>query len=572
MENRQKELTGYPSIDRPWLKVYSEEAINASQPTGSIYDFLLAVNKDYPHNIAIHYQNKNITYGELFRKIDCCARAFMALGVQRNDIVTVAMPNTPEMVYTLYALNRLGAIANFIHPLASKDEICNYLNEVKSRFFLMFTGTYLLVGDALKETSVEKAIVVSPVQSLSPLFKWLYRLKTNEKIIEDDRIISWNSFIQHGQNIELPEPQRADNDVAVITHTGGTTGDPKGVMCTNLNYNSHGRQMLADRGSKRQDCTMVHLPPFINYSLSAALASFSSGFRVLLIPRYDPKKMAWYIRRFKVNYILSIPAYFEVLLKSHKIAKDAFNTLGCIVTAGESMSVEMEREVNNVLRAHGSPVNLTKGIGMTELVSGATLTFPWYDADGSSGIPYVKTNCKIVEVGTDDELTYDEIGEICFSGPSVMLGYYGNQAATDEMIHVDADGTRWLHTGDLGYMTRDGIIYVSGRLKRLIMIKDKDGLISKIFPERIEQVIETHPAVALSCIVGVPDKQCIAWPKAFVVLNENIEANQEVKTAILAHCSQHLPPYMVPHNIVFIDEMPRTNRGKIDYKQLEQAQ
>ena len=183
-----------------------------------------------------------------------------------------------------------------------------------------------------------------------------------------------------------------------------------------------------------------------------------------------------------------------------------------------------------------------------------------------------KTNCKIVEVGTDDELTYDEIGEICFSGPSVMLGYYGNQAATDEMIHVDADGTRWLHTGDLGYMTRDGIIYVSGRLKRLIMIKDKDGLISKIFPERIEQVIETHPAVALSCIVGVPDKQCIAWPKAFVVLNENIEANQEVKTAILAHCSQHLPPYMVPHNIVFIDEMPRTNRGKIDYKQLEQAQ
>ena len=481
----------------------------------------------------------------------------------------MAMPNTPEMVYAVYALNRLGAIPNIIHPLAGKEEICKYLNEVRSRFFLMFTGTYAIVKDALNQTSVEKAIVASPVESLSPIIKFLYRLKKGkEALAKDERILSWKQFICDGQTLDLPAPQRADEDAAAITHTGGTTGDPKGVVCSNKNYVSKWEQMKL-RDCERQDCAMIHLPPFVNYSLSTLFTSFSMGFRTLLIPHYETNKIADYIYYYKVNHILSIPAYCEAILHISKIRKNAFQSLKLIAAGGESMDAVTIRDVNKILREYGSTVDLVIGMGMTELTGGVAHTSSGENGQGSIGVPFIKSNCKIVEIGTDIEKTYDEIGEICFSGPTVMIGYYGDKKGTDEIIHVDGNGTRWVHSGDLGYITRDGTICVIGRIKRLIMIKDKDGLISKIFPERIEHVIETHPAVALNCVVGVPDEQCIAWPKAFVVLNENIEANQEVKTAILAHCSQHLPPYMVPREIAFIDEMPRTDRGKIDFKQLE---
>lgn len=570
---KQDNLTGYPSADKPWLKHYNPDHVTAPLPTETLYEYLEASNRNYPDDIAIHYLNKDITYGELLTRIDQCTRAFMALGVRRNDIVTLAMPNTPEMVYAVYALNRLGAVSNMIHPLAGADEICKNLNEVSSRVFLMFTGTYAIVKDKLSQTCVEKAIVVSPVESLSPVVKLLYRIKNGkEKLANDDeRILSWKQFISGGQTLDLPAPQRADNDMAFISHTGGTTGDSKSVICSNLNFIAIGYQILEKRGGQRQDCTMIHLPPFINYSLTTAITSFSSGFRVLLIPHYKPEKMADYAYHFKVSFILSIPAYFEALLRVRDIPKDAFSSLKAVVSGGENMDVKIERKVNHLLRTHGSPYDLDKGLGMTELTCGVTQTFPDCNDEGSVGIPYIKTNCRIVEVGTDDEKTYDEIGEICYSTPSMMIGYYGNKQATDEIIHTDADGTRWLHSGDLGYITRDGVIYVVGRIKRLIMIKDKDGLITKIFPDRIEQVINAHPAVDVSCVVGVPDEQCIAWPKAFIVLHENVEASQDVKDAILAHCSQSLPHYMVPRNIVFIEEMPRTDRGKIDYKQLEQA-
>ena len=569
---KQDNLTGYPSVDRPWLKNYRPEWINRPLPTETLFEYLLVNNRDYPEDIAIHYLNKSITYGELLTRIDQCARAFMALGVQRNDIVTIAMPNTPEMVYALYALNRLGAVSNIIHPLAGKAEICKYLNEVKSRFFLMFTGTYAIVRDALDVTTVEKAIVASPVESLSPVVKLLYLLKKGkEKLANDERVLSWKQFFCDGQTLDLPAPQRADNDAAVITHTGGTTGDSKGVVCSNNNYISRIWQQIELRICERQDCAMIHLPPFVNYSLSMVFTSFSMGFRTLLIPHYETHKMAEFIYRFKVSFILSIPAYCEAILCIPKIRKDAFRSVKLIAAGGENMDVVAIRNVNKLLREHGATVDLTIGYGLTELSGGIAHTFPWRNIEGSVGVPYVNANCKIVEVGTDEEKTYDEIGEICFSGPSVMLGYYGDKEATDEMIHTDADGTRWLHSGDLGYITRDGVIYVVGRIKRLIMIKDKDGLITKIFPDRIEQVINAHPAVAVSCVVGVPDEQCIAWPKAFIVLHENVEASQDVKDAILAHCSQSLPHYMVPRDIVFIEEMPRTDRGKIDYKQLEQT-
>ncbi|MCQ2478777.1 MAG: acyl--CoA ligase, partial [Clostridia bacterium] len=158
----EKKLTGYPSIDKPWLKYYTDEAINAPLPECTIFEYMYENNKEYPDDIALLYFNSKITYGELFRNIDKTAKAFTTIGVKKGDIVTVAMPSMPEALYCVYALNRLGAVANMIHPLASENEICHYLNEVKSTVFVMFTGTYELIKNALDKTSVKKAVVASP--------------------------------------------------------------------------------------------------------------------------------------------------------------------------------------------------------------------------------------------------------------------------------------------------------------------------------------------------------------------------------------------------------------------------
>ena len=178
-----------------------------------------------------------------------------------------------------------------------------------------------------------------------------------------------------------------------------------------------------------------------------------------------------------------------------------------------------------------------------------------------------KTNCKIVAPGTTKELSYHQEGEICFSGPTLMLGYYHNQEATDEVVKIHEDGVKWLHTGDLGYMDEDGILCVSGRLKRILITRDKNNQATKMFPDRIEKVVYSHPLVELCCVIGVPDEERVNYPKAFIVLKEKKDISKE----IIKICEDNLPEYMVPVEIEFVDDMPRTPAGKIDYRALEKT-
>ena len=179
-------------------------------------------------------------------------------------------------------------------------------------------------------------------------------------------------------------------------------------------------------------------------------------------------------------------------------------------------------------------------------------------------------NCKIVEPDTMNELSFNQEGELCITGPSLMLGYYEKPEATDAVVKVHEDGNRWLHTGDLGHITEDGIIYVTGRIKRIIMAKGNDGQVTKMFPDRIEKSVLEHPAVGLCCVIGVADEKRIHYPKAVIVLNSGYEKSDATTAEILAVCKEKLPDYMVPEIIEYRDDLPRTSRGKVDYRALEQ--
>ena len=568
----QKKLTGYPSIDKPWLKYYSEEAINAPLPECTIYEYLWENNKDYPDDIAIIYYNRKITYGELFREIDKTASALLALGVKQGEIVTVALPSIPEALYAVYALNKIGAVANMIHPLAGEQELCNYLNEVEGRVFLMFTGTYAIVKDALAQTSVRTAVVVSPSQSLSPITKCLYRLKAKEtKIKTSAGLMDWSSFLEKGKGICAEKIEKDCHDMALISHTGGTTGEPKGVMCSDYNINALIYQIICNFQYSRQYACVSILPPFVNYSLlESMMAMLCIGFKVVLLPKYEPMKLGEYIKKHKPYVIFSIPAYLEALLKINDIEAIDMSCLRYIIYGGEAMEDEKEAEINEVLQRCRARGRLLKGVGSTEMMAAATSTFEDCNEIGSAGVPLVWTNCKVVEQGTVHELSYDQEGEICFTGPSLMLGYYHNPNETNAVVKHHPDGQRWLHTGDLGYVTEDGVIYITGRIKRILMTKGSDGNATKIFPDRIEKVLPQHPAIDLCCVIGVQDEVRINYPKAYVVLNSDFSGSEAMTQEIQAFCRDKLPGYMIPDEIEYCLDLPRTSRGKIDYRALEE--
>ena len=573
-EIKNVERTGLPSIDKPWLKYYSEEAINAPLPECTIYEYLVEKNIDYPKDVAINYYGRKITYKELFNYIDATAKSLIELNVKYGDIVTVALPSIPEALYVVYALNKIGAIANMIHPLAGKKEIIHYLNEVHSELAVLFDETYGIIKDSINETSIKNAVIVSAADSLPFGLKLLYRMKKKSvRNLSGLSCLMWRQFIRIGERTTIPEVHKNINETAIISHTGGTTGEPKGVMCSDKNANALMHQIVCNFKYSRQGVSLAVLPPFINYSLiEAMMAMFAIGYQVVLIPDYQPLKFAEYVKKYRPNIILSIPPYWEAILKIDKINSVDMSCLEQIYSGGEAISRENEQAVNDILQACGSKTPLMKGLGATEMIGGATQTYDNCNVLGSVGIPLVKVQCKIVNTDDYEELGYCEEGEICFAGETVMLGYYNNETATNDIVKVHVDGQRWLHTGDLGYIDENGILFVTGRIKRIIMTKGTDQQPTKLFPDRIEKVLNTHSAVELSCVIGIPDADRINYPKAIIELKDkaNNVNKKNIREELMSICRKNLPGYMVPDEIEFIDNMPRTPRGKVDYRTLEE--
>lgn len=568
----EKTLTGYPSIDKPWLKYYSEEAINSPLPECTVYEYLYEDNKDYPKDIALEYLGRKITYGELFAHIDECVKSLTALNVKQDDIVTIALPSIPEAIYLVYALNKMGAVANMIHPLAGENEIVHYLNEVHSDVTVLFEGTYNIVKNSLQKTSIKKAVVVSAGDSLPFGIKQLYMLKNKlPKFTVDGMLMNWKQFIRLGHDITITPVKKDSSTMAIISHTGGTTGEPKGVMLSDSNINALIWQLDKNFKNQRQEKNLVVLPPFVNYSLvHAMLLPLTMGLQVTLIPKYEADKFDVYIKRYRPNHISSIPPYLEALLSNEKLKGMDLSCIKTIAYGGEAMNLQKEQEVNMLLSAGGSSAKVSKGLGSTEMVGAATTTREECNTIGNVGIPLARVNCKIVEPETFDELSYNQIGEICFAGNTLMIGYYNNREATDAIIKYHPDGIRWMHTGDLGYVTEDGVVIITGRIKKIVMTIGKDGNVTKMFPDRIEKTIMKHPAVALCCVIGIPNEVRVNYPRAYVILNEGSEGNQQITAALIELCKDELPEYMIPEEIVYRNDFPRTSRGKVDYRALEQ--
>ena len=345
--------TGYASIDRPWRKGFSKEVLAAELPSQTMFEYIYEANKDRSDEIALEYMDmKKVTYGELWQHIEEAAKGLTALGVQPGEIVTIAMPNTPEFVYLAYAVNRLGAVMNLIHPLPGEKELHGYLDEAESRFFFMFDGTYNIIKDSLKETTVQKAIVISPAQSLSGIKRTLYKWAKFPKL-DKSMCMTWTEFLKNGEDV-APAYFRKDPDtMAVISHTGGTTGEPKGCMLSDTNENAVAFQVrLSFPGAEEVPgkSMLIVLPPFVNYSFCNGIhEGMGMGMRICLVPNYEIGKYHEYHKLHNVAVINSIPQYCQAMMNEKEMEGVDLSSLMYIAAGGEAMDRDIENQFNEFL-------------------------------------------------------------------------------------------------------------------------------------------------------------------------------------------------------------------------------
>lgn len=551
----------------PWEKYYKKDERTIETPDMSLYEFLLKSSELNLDLTAIEYFNNKITYRSLLNQIDLCARALRANGVRKGDVVSICMPNTPEAVISLYAINKIGAIANMIHPLSAEEEIKYSLISTKSVFLITIDVSVKKIKSFINDTNIYKTVVVSPADSMPKLLSIAYKLSNilkNENIENNESFLSYNDFIERGKNYnENVLVNRSKDDEALILHSGGTTGTPKNIVLTNGNVNSiieQAKIIFPQIGPN--DRFLSIMPLFHCFGLVVCVhAPLCLGATAILIPKFDATKFDKLIHKNNPTVITGVPTLFEALIKYCHIEFN-LSKVKYVICGGDSLSPEKNKEVNEFLKKYKSNAKVQQGYGMTETTGPVCFGALGSDKLGSIGIPLPSNEVKIVEPSTGLRVGTSEVGEILIAGPTVMKEYLNNKEETDNMIIVE-DNKRWVKTGDLGYMDKDGVIFFVQRLKRMLIVSGYN-----VYPSHIEDVICQLDFVETCGVVGVPHPYKVQVPKAYIVLKKNVKLTDEIKEEIKNHCKKNLAKYMLPKDYEFKESLPKTLIGKVDYKNI----
>lgn len=651
----------FASVEMPWLKFYEKDNekinIDFNSINMSIYEYMKKGNINNLEFIAIDYFDRKITFGEFLNLIDQYAASYKAQGVNSGEIVAICMANTPEALISVYALNKLGAKVQLIHPLSSPNEIKENLNRTKVKMVIALDSTYYKIKSIIDETSLEKIIVSSPKSSmpikLQPLYeinkilepkKILFKIiqskikngvflkhririikrkieqkarvnldsfKVNQKMklyqaqyeltkeeseklkseiehlknkkvrlihenifyheARDKRFITLNEFLLDKYDA-VDKYNWEKDECAILLSTGGTSGKSKLAMLTNENFNSMLEQFLISFNRfKRGDSALAIMPLFHGFGLCSCLhLPLSFGITVVMVPKFQAKNLYKLYKKKKPEYIIGVPAIFEAFKKDERIGKKVgFSFVKLFVAGGDRLKESKEKEYNDYFAANGACTKIAKGYGLTEGVAGVTLATDEYNSPNSIGIPMYGNIIKIVKPGTTEEVSYGEEGEICLYGPTVMLGYYEDNAETKKTLIKHSDGKIYLHTGDLGFMSKDGIIYYTQRLKRMIICNGYN-----IHSSQVESAVEELDFVDSCELIGKSHPSKGQIPVVYVVLKESVVATDTLKKEIMDTLKSSVSAYALPtlEDIKFIKELPKTLLNKVAFTELENTQ
>ncbi len=579
--DKDKKITGYASIDKPWQKYYSKEAITASIPELTAYQYMVSQNKDNLSTKAIMYYGKKISYKNYIDMIDETSRRLYNLGVTKGEVVTVMSVANPELEILFYALNKLGAVINLIDVRSDYKQIKKYLMEVKSSTVVVMDN-FLPEFDKCMEDEdidniVENVITLSPYNSVLFPFNVLAEKKSRkedstlyskiDEIKKKNKYMTWNDLMSVHKYRYPRYPRYKKNMVAALVHTGGTTGVPKTVKLSNENFNAMAIQYKSLNANYNKGDTFLNgIVPFVAYGIVVTIhMPMCLGMTNIIAPILSPKEFTEFMIKYKPNHTITVPTYVEHFVHDRKADSMNWKCLKNLGIGGDYFPEQSEIYVNEFLKNHGSSSIAEKGYGMTENSSTAGVCLVGVNKTNSLGIPLPLNTYGIFERGTDKELKYGEEGEICITGPTEMLGYLDNEEEEGKVIKIHSDGKKWIHSEDVGIIDEDGFLFFKGRYKRLI---PHGGF--KLYPSYIEGVIMKHPDIDNCCVISIPDKVYGASPEAHVVIKkDSMSELKKLKEELIKLCQDKLPSYSQPEDFIFEEDLPLTSVGKVDYKKVE---
>ena len=558
------------SSNAPWTDFYGNTPVSLEYPEKTMYQMLRETALKYPRNTAYAFMGEKTSYEVFLKRIDAAARGLVAMGIGRGDRVTICMPNTPQALDCFYALNRIGAIPNMIHPLSAAKEITFYLNFSRSKAILTLDQFYAKVASVAAELENPTTILIAKIGDELPFpLNLVYpHTKGGKHPLPQEGYTLWYDMIAAGKGAALPEDTGNADDCAAVLYSGGTTGTAKGIQLSSRNFNALGLQTIAASGYQSiNGMKMLSIMPvFHGFGLGIGIhTALIGGATCILVPQFNIKTYADILVKQKPNLIPGVPTLFEALLRAEGLEKADLSFLRGIFSGGDSLSPELKKKVDAFLKDHGCTEQIREGYGTTECVTASCLTPKDYARAGSIGVPFPDTFYKIVAVGTTQEVDAHTEGEICISGPTVMLGYMDNPEETAQTLRRHSDCRIWLHTGDLGYMDEDGFVYFRQRIKRMLITNGYN-----VYPSQLENIIDGHEKVLLSCVIGIKDAQRGQRIKAYIVPMPGIEPNDALKTEILDYCKEHIAKYALPREVEFRTELPKTLVGKVAYRVLEE--
>lgn len=537
-------------------------------PDVSMFGMIKISEKSHSDALAIEYFGKKFLYKELVEKIEMVSHAFYKVGVRKGDIVTILMPNTPEAVLSIYALNRLGAVSNIVHPLSAEEEIKNYLVSCKCKFLVCVDMCIEKVKKIIDETYLERIIIASPGDSMPGVLKLAYSLKKKYTFSKEDKYIIWQNFIK---NISSESPEyfpvdKENEEVAIILHSGGTTGIPKDIMLSNKNFNAFGIQaVLTLSDVSAGDKILGILPVFHGFGLGVCVhVCFCFGACSVLIPLFNAKKFGGILKKYKPTMLFGVPTLYEALINAKGIDNLDFSFLKYAVSGGDTLPEALEKKVNDFFASHNSQIRICEGYGMTEGLAALSLSVNDGYKSGTIGKALIGNKMCVVEPGTTNVLSANEEGELCVSGPTVMIGYRNNEAETEKTLKKHSDGKIWLHTGDMATIDEKGIVTYKLRIKRMIISSGYN-----VYPNYIEKTIEEMPEVSKCVAVAVPHPYKKEVAKAYIILEKGYAPDSFTLEKIKNYCKKKLSRYSVPQEFEFVKEFSKTPYGKIDYVKLK---
>ena len=567
----QGPLTGYPSIDKPWLKYYEENQFDFILPKMNAYDFILKNNEDRMDSYAINFYGNRIKYKELRDEyVPKVKKAFIQMGIKKGDYVTFCTPTLPETIYCFCALRDIGAVCNFIDLRMNKERILEFINNTNSKLVVSFNGVSDKVYKILHDSTAKALIDIDVTDSLKGIKKNLYNLKVKNRFkCDQEDTYSWKDFINEGKKLKKEDlnsnkfEKYDPNAPAAIVYTGGTSGEPKGAVLTDASLILPCLQYgLADIPRGYNDKFINIMPPFIAYGLVNGIElPLSLGMECTLLPKFDPTEFSQILKKSKPEHFVGIPIHYEVLMADKRcegLDLSFIKNAGC---GGDTIPEKLEKDVNQFLKDHNCSYMMRCGFGMTE---NAAMSI--YDInnemtkEGRIGIPMQKMNIGVFDKD-GNELGYNQTGELYINSPSIIKGYFNNDKKTKETI-ININGQRWIKTKDEAEIDKDGNVKIIGRKKTMLIRPDGHN----VWPDVIRNALYGCPIIKDLCVIGIKSKYNNSGviPTAIVVLKDKNMDKEEAKNIILEYQSHLLGERDGVIDIRFRDSLPLTPIGKID--------